>query len=195
MKAPHEKGNKTKIIIALIPVIMLLLLVANNFLIDRTFTKFYDIGNNDKYLTPLNRISESTEEYRNLTAQLVYFDVTLPTGTESITVQTRLQPSLPNNSIISMGAQDQDVWHYKYKPIFNPKLQSEESPINYTKAVEDNGWYITTTAFNIKQDNLTIVNNKLSLLFNVPHLSKNETLNYTIPVDYIKITIYKPGIL
>lgn len=195
MNAPHEKSNKTKNIITLIPIVIILLLIANNFLIDRTFTKFYDIGNNDKYLTPLNRISESTNEYRNLTGHLVYFDVTLPTGTESIKVETRLQPNLPNNSKISMGAKDQDVWHYKYNLIFDPKLQAQESPVNYTKAIEDNGWYITTTTFNIKEDNLTVLNNKLSLLFNVPHLSKNETLNYTIPIDYIKITIYKPGIL
>lgn len=192
---PHEKSNKTKNLITLIPVIIVLALITNNFLIDRTFTKTYDIGNNDKYLTPLNRISESTEEYRNLTDALVYFDVTLPTGAESIKVETRLQPNLPNNSKISIGAKDQDVWHYKYKPIFDSRLQLEESPVNYTKAIEDNGWYITITTFNIKEDNLTIINNKLSFVFHVPHLSKNETLNYTIPVDYIKITIYKPGIL
>jgi len=194
MKAPHEKSNKTKIIITLIPIIILLILVTNNFLIDKTFTRVYDIGNNDKYLSPLNRISESTDEYRNLTGHLVYFDVTLPTGTEYIKIETRLQPNLPNNSTISIGAKDKKEWNYKYNLIFDPTKQIQENPVNYTKAIEDNGWYITETTFNIKEDNLTVINNKLSLVFHIPHLYKNETLNYTIPVDYIKITIYKPGL-
>ena len=36
--------------------------------------------------------------------------------------------------------------------------------------------------------------NKLSLVFNIPHLSKEWYKNNTIPLDWIDITVYKPGL-
>ena len=64
---------------------------------------------------------------------------------------------------------------------------------NYKEPAIDGDYIITQTTFNI--EDLYIKDNKLSLLFNVPHLGKEEYKNYTIPIDYINITVYKPKII
>ena len=42
--------------------------------------------------------------------------------------------------------------------------------------------------YNVNNDN------EVSLVFNVPHLFRNDTQNNTIPIDWINVTVYKPGI-
>ena len=65
---------------------------------------------------------------------------------------------------------------------------------DYIKPIEDNGWLIAETIFDIKKDNLYVKDNKLNLAFNVPHLTNQEYSNYTVPIDWINITVYKPSI-
>jgi len=60
---------------------------------------------------------------------------------------------------------------------------------NYQPPIEDNGWLISTVKFNLSD--LYIKDNKLNVLINIPHLAKNETKNYTIPIDYIELEYYK----
>ncbi len=60
---------------------------------------------------------------------------------------------------------------------------------NYIPPIEDNGWLISTVKFNLSD--LYIKDNKLNVLINIPHLAKNETKNYTIPIDYIELEYYK----
>ena len=64
---------------------------------------------------------------------------------------------------------------------------------NYKEPIKEGDYIITETTFNI--EDLYIKDNKLSLLFNTPHLGKEEYKNYTIPIDYINITVYKPKII
>ena len=65
---------------------------------------------------------------------------------------------------------------------------------NYKKPTEDNGWLIAETEFDTK-NNLYLKDNQLSLVFNIPHLTNPEFKNYTIPIDWINITVYKPGFI
>ena len=70
--------------------------------------------------------------------------------------------------------------------------QADYIVTNYKSPIKEGDWIITETTFNL--EDLYIKNNQLSLLFNTPHLGKEEYKNYTIPIDYINITINKPGI-
>ena len=65
---------------------------------------------------------------------------------------------------------------------------------DYQSPLQDGDWLISETEFNIKTDSLFVKDNKLSLLFNLPHLSQESYQNYTIPIDWINITVHKPGL-
>ena len=90
---------------------------------------------------------------------------------------------------MSIGASDNSTfWHYKWHPVYN---QTDSNK---------NKWLIVETEFNIKQENLSIKNNQLSVVFNIPYLNQNSTQysnfsDYTIPINWINITVYKPGII
>lgn len=124
----HIRILKILVIIAVLGIILYLITV--NFLISRDFNYFYDIGSAEDakkpYLTPLNRISDifddSGADYRNLISPLVYFDVLIPRGAESVRIEARIKDNFPENSVMSLGAKDQEVWHYNYHSIYNPAL-------------------------------------------------------------------------
>ena len=88
---------------------------------------------------------------------------------------------MPENYKIMIGARDKEIWHYKQNIIF------------YSKPPLKGEWIITETTFNI--EDLYVEDNKLSLLLNIAHLDKEEYKDYTIPIDWIEITIYKPGLI
>ena len=115
-----------KIMAVFIPLIFLSYLVYANFIISQEFEYLYDIGSEgEKYFSPLTRISESIDEmpnYKNLTDHLVYFDVPLAPGSEKINIEVKFKDFFPENGIMSLGAKDQEVWHYTYHPIYNPAL-------------------------------------------------------------------------
>lgn len=119
-----------KLIIILIPIIILLFLLYTNFISSQYFNYFYDIGgeidSKTSYLSPLTRISESLNSYRNLTSDLVYFNVPIPRNSQSLKIQLRFKNNLPENSIMRIGAKDQEVWHYSYNPLYIPYLNLEE---------------------------------------------------------------------
>ncbi len=113
---------KSKYLLLAIPMLVIVYLIYNNIFASNTFTYFYDIGENDNYLSPNNRISEPAQEevsYRNLTRSLVYFNAKIPPGAEKITIIARFKDTLPNTPLI-IGAQDQPVWHYNWNTIYSP---------------------------------------------------------------------------
>ena len=64
---------------------------------------------------------------------------------------------------------------------------------SYNKTAEDSfGWTTIETTFDLSK--LYIKDRKLSLAFNIPHLSKEEYKNKTVSVDWINISIKKPGL-
>ena len=120
-----------KILAILIPIIIILYLVYANFIVNKDFNYFYDIGSlsdsKTPYLTPISRVSDIQNDsisYRNLTSGLVYFTVNLPRGSESLSIESRFKDTFPNNSAISLGAKDKAEWHYIYKPIFYSSLSN-----------------------------------------------------------------------
>jgi len=62
----------------------------------------------------------------------------------------------------------------------------------YKNSKKENGWIIAQTSFEMKD--LYIDANKLNLMINIPHLSKNETANQYVAIDWINITIQKDGL-
>ncbi|MEK6906227.1 MAG: hypothetical protein AABW81_01250 [Nanoarchaeota archaeon] len=67
--------------------------------------------------------------------------------------------------------------------------------VNYNSpSIRDGDWIITEANFNIEEDNLFIKDNQLSMVFNIPHLNQDDMNNYTVPIDWINITVYKPGL-
>ena len=171
-----------KIIAILIPIILISYLITYNFLLDQEFNHHYNIGGEEDYLSPLNRISEKYDNQRNLTGHLVYFEVNCPRGSKEIIVETKFKPNFPIGQNLKLGARNQEKWHYVWHTI-------------YTQEEENKDWQTKTTTFNIKEENLKIRNGKLSLVLNPQHLYKEEYKNYTIPIDWINITVYKPGLI
>lgn len=178
----NNKNKKIiKIIIFLIPIFLILYLFYANIIASQEFNYFYDIGTeNENYLSPLVRISSPVleESYRNLTSQLVYFNVPIARGSHDVNVKIRYKNVFLENQKFSLGARNQENWSYQWNVL----------PISSNK----NSWEITQTNFNLSD--LHLQDGKLSLVFNVPHLHPNKTLASEIPIDWINITVYKPGI-
>src|SRR3989344_5319348 len=120
-----------KVLVVLIPLIIISYLLYTNFLASQEFTYYYDIGSKEdaskSYLVPLNRVSEPINTdgitYRNLTSQLVYFNVPIAKGSESIIVETKFQDNFPEKQKFMIGAKDQEDWHYSYNLIYNPTIE------------------------------------------------------------------------
>lgn len=117
-----------KILALAIPIVVIAFLLYANVIASHDFNYLYDIGSEgEKYLTPTNRITEPVAgepNYRALTSQLVYFDVPVARGAETVEVEVKFRDVLPSGATMSLGAKDQDVWHYTYHSIYNPALDS-----------------------------------------------------------------------
>ncbi|MFH0906216.1 MAG: hypothetical protein V1824_02680 [archaeon] len=188
--------KSTKIIVIILAIGLIGYIFYENYIINQTFYYYYDIGSEQDakkpYLTPAVRVSDIIEEeevnYRKLTGGLVYFYVDIPRNSEIIYINAKIKDNFPYKKKMSLGASDDsEIWHYKWYNFYN---QSDSNK---------NNWIDVNTYFNIQEENLSMENSRLSLIFNNPYLDQNKTeyINYTnnfIPVDYIEITIYKPGI-
>jgi len=114
-----------KIIALLIPLVIIGYLMVNNFLVAQEFNYFYDIGSErENYLTPVTRVSEQTDGYREMTGGLVYFDVPIARGSEKVNIKVKFKDNFPKGWTMSLGAKDQEVWHYTYNSIYNPTLNN-----------------------------------------------------------------------
>lgn len=131
VKVPRKKSESQrkiligKILIILIPILIVNYLIYANFLLSHDFEYTYDIGNNENYLSPAARVSaavEGDENYRNLVSNLVYFDVPIARDAEKIIVEVKFRDNFPIDGVMSIGAKDEEVWHYNYHRIYNPTL-------------------------------------------------------------------------
>jgi hypothetical protein len=178
-------------LIIIIPILLIGFIAYSNFIVSQDFNTNLDIGStqdkNKPYLTPLDRVgdiqNDSGMDYRNLTAGLVYFTANIPRGSDNVTIDFSFMNNFPNNTKLMIGARQAEDWNYTYNEVFN------SSNLNFRNKGE---LINVSTAFNLKD--LYISDGKLSLLFNVPHLGKNETKQYEIPIDWINITVHKDGI-
>ena len=203
-----KNSKKVKIIKWIINILIILFLLgilALNFLIPKDFNYFYDIGNNDNYLTPLNRISESYENetnYRLLKENLVYFNSEIPLGSKDIKVQVRINNNFPNNSIMSIGVKDKEEWHYYYKQIYNPSLDLLSSYENI-----DNIYRINENIpLDVTQENIVIASDKEinKAVNDVSDYNNQETIISTslrgghkflvYAEDYLKLEVKKQDI-
>ncbi|MBU1246259.1 MAG: hypothetical protein ABIJ20_03680 [Nanoarchaeota archaeon] len=186
-----------KILVVLIVIGLLGFLIYNNILISKEFNYFYDIGGErdtkKPYLIPAKRVSDIIVEegvnYRNLTGHLVYFDVLVSRGAENINIEARYKENFPEKAKFYIGARDREEWHYKNSKIYDSREYNQTGD-----------WSIAKTGFSIEEDNISIMRGKLILAFNIPYLDQNETeyanyINNYIPIDYINLTIYKPGMI
>ena len=81
-----------------------------------------------------------------------------------------------------MGARSQRDWSYVKHYVQDDKKYLE------------NDWFTVETTFDVEEENLYPINKKISLILWMQHLAKEEYKDYTIPIDWINITIYKPSI-
>jgi hypothetical protein len=188
MKKTKSINTLAKGIIISIPVIILAYILIINFLIPQEFTYFYDIGSKeDNYIGPNFRISEKiTEEdtnYREAIGHILYYEIELPINSREIEVKFKLKDNFPENSEIILGARNQENWSYI------------KHYVQDNKEYLDENWFTVKTTFYIKKENLHTNNKKISLILWMQHLAKEEYKNYTIPIDWINITVYKPGLI
>lgn len=179
-----KKGNsitKTKKIITFIAAGLILYVLLSQFVFSKDFNYFYEIDADERYLTPLDRVVEAST-YTNLTGSLVYFDVPIPRHSEKIVVQTRFGKNFPSVSSLSLGAKNKEEWSYYYQLLYDPK----------NTTVKDGEWVVSETEFDLKD--LYVKDGKLNMVFYTPHLNQEQYANYTIPVDWINITVHKPGV-
>ena len=67
--------------------------------------------------------------------------------------------------------------------------------VKYTPVVDEGEWKLVSLSMNLNETYAT--NEKLSMLITTDHLSlnKNETTKVYIPVDWINITVHRPGLI
>lgn len=119
----------TKFALMLIPVVIMIFLIYSNIFASKDFHYFYDIGSEkDNFLSPAQRISEKISEekinYRNLTSNLVYFNVPITKNSESLTLKIKFKDNFAEEGSMSIGAKDQQEWHYLNKKIFDKKIEN-----------------------------------------------------------------------
>jgi hypothetical protein len=188
--------NKTKQIIPIkigiivIPIIIILYLINVNYLFDQEITYHYDIGSkDDNYLYPSDRTSNKIEEnevnYRTISEGLVYFyNNYLPPGTKTIEVTIRFKNNFPESGKLSLGAKNNDGWGYTSNKIFENTEENNDE------------WITKKFIYDFETDKLERgEKGDYFFVLRTPHLGQEEYKNYTIPIDYINITIYKPGLL
>jgi hypothetical protein len=178
-----------KIFIFFIPLIIISYLFYVNFLVSHEFNYFYDIGSEEDiknpYLFPDERISEkiniSENAYRFLKGHLIYFNSYVPRGSEKINLQAKFIDNFPENSLMNLGINDKEEWHYSWNLFFK----------------EENSTYreiISETSFNISEAYIDS-NRNIKFALSIPHLTEEQYQDNYIPIDWINITVYKPGLL
>ena len=177
-----------KIIIILIPAIITLFLINMNFLFDQEFNYHYNVGNKDsEFLNPSERISqikfEGETNYKELMGALVYFPINIPPNAEKIKVEIKFKDNFPEGGRLFLGAKSGEGWDYTADKIFEKNSQDQ------------NKWIVKEINYDLKLQNLDLDTRDNFFVIRTPHLGQEEYKNYTIPIDYINITIYKPGLL
>ena len=197
--AKKQKPSKSifslRILIILIALAIVGYVVYSNFIAHHEFEYYYDIGSGDdaskNYLGPTYRVSppqvdennSSSTTYRNLSSQLVYFDVPVARGSDEIKIEVRFKDDFPKNSKMILGAKNGSDWSYIWKDTY-----TKNDSVNQV-------WKTVSQSYYLKKDNLYLRDGKLSVVFNDYHLNpdRNQTNTKYIPVDWIEVTVIKPG--
>lgn len=180
-----------KIATTAIALTLIIFLTYNNLLASKEIIYVYDIGDSNDYLSPSDRISKKTTEenttYINLTGHLVYFWTNIPRGTKTIEVEISFKDNFPAKSTFNIGARNNQTWSYQYNQIYEAK----------EKSMNEKKWLTRSTKFEKNEDSLYLEDRKLSLFLNAEHLREDliETNSKEIPIDYIKITAHKSGLI
>jgi len=177
-----------KILIILIPLVILSYLLYAHIFSEREFNYFYDIGGEgDNYLTPLQRISEKFEDgenYRNLTQNLVYFNSPIVPGSKNVKVEVKFSDSFNEASIFYVGAKDKEVWHYDFKPIYNPSLSNNSDFIHYY------GVYKTSDKLdNLKREQILEGTNFVIASDNELLMKERKEVNFSREISTINTTL------
>ena len=183
-----------KIIIIIIAFSIIGFVIYSNYIASHEFVYFYEIGGNDditkNYLGPNYRVSEVFQDennsltYRDLTSQLVYFDVPIARGSKDLLVEVKFKDDYPLNSKMIMGARNGNEWNYVWKDVYVKKDDSLSQ------------WKNQSVSFYLNDDKLYLRDGKLSLVFNNYHLhpDRNQTNTNYISIDWIRVTVNKPGV-
>ncbi len=161
----------------LFSITIIIYLVTLNFFVDKEFNYHYNIGSQENHLSPLTRISEAktinNTTYKELTHNLVYFNVDIPKNSKTITIRTRLKPSSYENEKISLGAKDQEYWHYKYNLIYNKNINLTN--YNYLDNIYTKNEPITQEQLKNKKNIVIATDQEISLIPNIILNYKNTT--------------------
>lgn len=128
--AVHSRPSRSarwKLVLLAIPLAIFLYVLYANVIASQDFVYRYEAE--DDVLTPANRISAVSADgtYRELTGHLVYLTVPIARGAETVDVRFRFLDTLPADATMSVGAKDQEVWHYTYDSVYNPALHQLDS--------------------------------------------------------------------
>ena len=171
MKKQPKHVKYLKLVILLIPIFLITSIFYLNYITSQELDFFLNTGTG-AYLTPNNRINP-LEEVTELTGHLVYFESEIPPNSETITIQTKLKPNLPENYKISLGARNKEEWSYKYNLIYDPELNFLK---NYTKI--NNTYQINNNIpFNTKENIIIATNLELE---NTPNTIEDYKEELTI---------------
>src|SRR3989344_5251787 len=177
-----------KILVILIPLIIIGYLLYAHIFSEREFNYFYDIGGEgDNYLTPLQRISEKFEDgenYRNLTQNLVYFNSPIVPGSKNVKVEVKFSDSFNQDSIFYVGAKDKQVWHYDFKPIYNPSLSDDSNFIYYQGAYKTSDKLNNLTKEEILEERNLVIASDSEIL-----IKEREDINFSHEISIINTSL------
>jgi len=116
-----------KFIVVTIPIIIIFYIVYVNLAPFGQSISFINQPEEENFLTNSRVTNATVENFNNiaLVSNLVYFDKTISTGIDKINIKIKFYNNFPeNNILLRLGAKDREDWHYQYKMIYNPILDS-----------------------------------------------------------------------
>ena len=181
-----------KILFTLAIFLIVLFILYKNFISAEQFNYFYDIGSQgESYLSPSYRVSEAVDfdeiTYRNLTSGLVYFNVPVPRGAEKINVSVRFKDNF-SESLLLLGAKDQEDWHYQWHTFFSKVLENISSEI---RPNSENNIQIYKVDSELKNENLMEIENSSGLIIasSIPINNTPNKINFSKEETQIKTAI------
>lgn len=204
-----------KKLVWLIPVVLFSYLIYVNALpFGATYEFFIDFGSEDtdgeaRLTGPMDRVSGpiimDNITYRNLEGKYVYFELTSPhlSISSRVVIEARYSNVLDGQKII-LGARNGNVWSFSWKDV--SALVREGSPdssiqiwggdnrgehgtvLTQNRVSTENEWRVVRVEWEPK-DLYLINGHTLQFVFYTPHLGNEEYAEFTVPVDWVRITL------